>query len=317
VALGTAAANQGMPAKIVQIVLTPGSGDGRARATARRLRKALGRRGYELRIQTFTDLEGLLEWSETCGPDFDYLVAIGGDATFSAAAGASVRLSIPFVPVPNGFGNMFALAFGFGSQTHRVIELFERGQVRWVDVGQFSDGRLFLSHRSFGLLNEIQEAVERGRSQPKTHLWRHLAYYAEAVRFLFTAPLPLNRVEVDGTVLAEAAALVTVANVETYRGYLSLTPTASPIDGLFDVFAISGRSRLGLWMRVFRLLVGWRRGTHGVAFGRGRCARVTVDGQPPEELVVKRRALSLLVRPESLAELRARQVEAEEQLAQQ
>ena len=316
-ALGTAAAIQGMPAKIVQIVLTPGSGDGRARATARRLQKALGRGGYELRIQTFTDLESLLEWSETCAPDFEYLVAIGGDATISAAAGASVRLSIPFVPVPNGFGNMFALAFGFGSQTHRVIELFERGQVRWVDVGQFSDGRLFLSHRSFGLLNEIQEAVERGRSQPKTHLWRHLAYYAEAARYLFTAPLPLIRVEVDGAVLAEAATLVTVANVETYRGYLSLTPTASPIDGLFDVFAISGPSRLGVWMRVFRLLVGRRRGAHGVAFGRGRGVRVTVDGQPPEELVVKRRALPLLVRPESLAELRARQVEAEEQLAQQ
>src|SRR5436309_2368547 len=105
-ALGTAAAIQGMPAKIVQIVLTPGSGDGRARATARRLQKALGRRGYKLRIQTFTDLESLLEWSEACAPDFDYLVAIGGDATISGAAGASVRLSIPFVPVPNGFGNM-------------------------------------------------------------------------------------------------------------------------------------------------------------------------------------------------------------------
>ena len=141
-----------MPAKIVQVVLTPGSGDGRARATARRLQKALVRRGYEVRIQTFTDLESLLEWSETCAPDFGHLVAIGGDATISAAAAAAVRLSIPFVPVPNGFGNMFALAFGFGNQTHRVIELFERGQVRRVDVGQFSDGRLFLSHRSFGLL---------------------------------------------------------------------------------------------------------------------------------------------------------------------
>jgi len=306
-----------MAAKIVQIALTPGSGDGRARATARRLAKALGRRRYEVRIQTFTNLESLLEWSETCAPDFDYLVAIGGDATISAAAAASVRLSIPFVPVPNGFGNMFALAFGFGNQTHRVIELFERGQVRRVDVGQFSDGRLFLSHRSFGLLNEIQEAVERGRAQPKAHLWRHLAYYAEACRFLFSAPLSPIRVEVDGAALAEAAALVTVANVETYRGYLSLTPTASPIDGLFDVFAISSRSRLVLWMRVLRLLVGWRRGVNDVGFGRGRRVRVTVDGQPPQELVVNRRALPLLVRPESLAELRARQVEAEEQLAQQ
>jgi diacylglycerol kinase (ATP) len=306
-----------MPSKIVQIVLTPGSGDGRARATARRLQKALSRRGYEARIQTFTDLERLVEWSETCPPEFEHLVGIGGDATISAAAAASVRLSIPFVPVPNGFGNMFALAFGFGDQTRRVIELFERGQVRRVDVGRFSDGRLFLSHRSFGLLNEIQEAVERGRAQPKSRLWRHLAYYAEARRFLFSAPLESIRVEVDGSILAEEAALVTVANVETYRGYLSLTPTATPIDGLFDVFAITARSRLGLWMRVFRLLLGRRRTADGMAWGRGQRVCVTEKGRPPEELVVHRRALPLLVLPESLAELRARQAEAETELAQQ
>ncbi len=306
-----------MPSKIVQIVLTPGSGDGRARATARRLQKALNRRGYEARTQTFTDLERLIEWSETCPPEFAHLVGIGGDATISAAAAASVRLSIPFVPVPNGFGNMFALAFGFGDQTRRVIELFERGQVRRVDVGRFPDGRLFLSHRSFGLLNEIQEAVERGRAQPQSRLWRHLAYYAEARRFLFSAPVASIRVAVDGAVLAEEAGLVTVANVETYRGYLSLTPTATPIDGLFDVFAISSRSRLGLWLRVFRLLLGWSTRTYGIARGRGQRVCVTVKGQPPEELVVHRRALPLLVLPESLAELRARQVEAEGQLAQQ
>jgi hypothetical protein len=42
---------------------------------------------------------------------------------------------------------------------------------------------------------------------------------------------------------------------------------------------------------------------------------VTVEGKAPEELVVHRRALPLRVLPESLADLRARQADAEEQLA--
>jgi hypothetical protein len=42
---------------------------------------------------------------------------------------------------------------------------------------------------------------------------------------------------------------------------------------------------------------------------------VTVEGRPPEELNVHRLALPLLVLPESIADLRARQAEAEEQLA--
>jgi diacylglycerol kinase family enzyme len=300
---------------VVQVVVTPGSGEGRARLTTRRLRRALKRLGHDVRVEAFGNLEGLLRWSDACRPDFSYLVAVGGDATLSAAAAASVRLSIPFVPVPSGFGNMFARAFGFGSQTPRVTELFERGRVRRVDVGRMSNGQLFLSHRSFGLLDDIQESVEKGRSQPKSRLWRHLAYFAEARRFLYSAPLPSIRVEVDGNVLVESAGLVTVANVETYRDYLSLTPTASPVDGVFDVFVIVSPSRFRLWLRVFRLLLTRSRQAEGMMLARGRQVRVTVEGQPPEELTVLRRALPLLVLPESVRELETRQAEAEAELS--
>src|SRR5262249_7449628 len=123
------------------------------------------------------------------------------------------------------------------------------------------------------------------------------------------------RVEVDGRVLAESAGLVTVANVETYRDYLSLTPTASPVDGVFDVFAISAPSRFRLWLRVLRLFLRRSRRAEGMTLARGRSVRVTVEGDAPEELTVLRRALPLLVLPESVTELKARQVEAETELA--
>src|SRR3989442_3256101 len=120
---------------VIQIVVTPGSGDERARSTTRRLQKALVRRGYETHIQTFADLDRLQQWAANCAPTFTHLVGVGGDATLDAAAAAAVRLSIPFVPVPNGFGNIFARTFGHAEQTRQVIDLFERGQVRRVDVG--------------------------------------------------------------------------------------------------------------------------------------------------------------------------------------
>ena len=296
---------------VVQIVVTPGSGDGRARATARRLQKALVRRGYTPHIQTFADLERLLEWSATCEPGYSHLVAVGGDATLSAAAAAAVRLSIPFLPVPNGFGNMFARAFGFGDQTRRVIEHFERGQVRRVDVGVYPGERIFLSHRSYGLLEEIQRAVERGRAQPRSRALRHLAYYVMAERSILTGPLPSIRVEVDRVLIAEEAALVTVANVETYRGFLNLTPTASPIDGLFDVFVIPRTTKVGAWARIFQILLGLPGQWKGVVLSRGRSVRVTVNGRASEDLEVRRRALPLLILPESLETLKVRQAEAE------
>ncbi len=206
---------------------------------------------------------------------------------------------------------MFARAFGFGDQTRRVIEHFERGQVRRVDVGVYPGERIFLSHRSYGLLEEIQRAVERGRAQPRSRVLRHLAYYLTAERFILTGPLPSIRVEVDRVLVAEEAALVTVANVETYRGFLNLTPTASPMDGLFDVFVIPHTTKIGAWMRIFQILLGLPGRWERVVLSRGRSVRVTVNGRASEDLEVRRRALPLLVLPESLETLKVRQAEAE------
>lgn len=281
---------------MVQIIATPGSGEGRARATARRLQKALARRGREARIETFADLACLKQWAATCAPTFSRLVCVGGDATLSAAAAASVRLSIPLLPVPSGFGNIFARTFEHPQRIDRVIDVLDRGHVRRIDVGAVNGGgELFLSHQSYGVLAEIQAAVERSRAQPRSKLLRHLAYYAAAPRFLFGARLPAIRVEVDRDVVAHNAALVTVANVETYRGYLSLTPDASPTDGLFDVFVIPRTSMAAVWGRLLKLALGLGGGREGVVLRRGRLVRVTVDGRGSDELIVRPRALPLLV----------------------
>ncbi len=298
-------------AGVVQIVVTPGSGNGRALSTARRLQKALARRGYETHVQTFSDFGRLVQWAATCAPTFSYLVGVGGDSTLEAAAGAAVRLRIPFVPVPNGFGNIFARAFGHRAETQRVVELFERGLVRRIDVGTVNHKQMFLDHKSYGMLEEIQQAVEQGGAQPKSRLLRHLAYYAMARRFLFTAPLPSIRVEVGGTLLCEDAAVVTVANVETYSGYLNLTPGASPLDGCLDVSVIPRTTRLGVWTCLAKFLLGLPSRWKGVMLCRGRRVRVTAGNGPPENLAVRPGVLPLVIPAGSVERLRTRQAGAD------
>ena len=101
-------------------------------------------------------------------------------------------------------------------------------------------------------------------------------------RFLVRAPLTAIRVEVDGILLAQDAAVVTVANVETYRGFLSLTPTASPIDGYLDIFVIPGGSKLSVWTRIFKLLLRLPgRWNWGHSLPR-RNVRVTANGRTDE-----------------------------------
>ena len=297
----------------VQIVVTPGSGEGRALATARRLRRRLARRQQRAVIRSFDDLAALTEWAETCEPDFSHLVCIGGDATQSAAARAAMRHGVPFVPVPNGFGNVFARVFGHPKRAREVAALLRTGEVRRVDVGLARHGQIeevFLSHRSFGFLEHIQQVAERGRKQPRARLLRLLWYFGVAYRFLFRSRLAGFAVEIDGTPVADDAVLVTVANVETYRGFLPLTPGAVAIDGLFDVAVVPRVSKLTMMVGLLTVHLGrwarWRR----LRIHRGRRVLVTTPRRR-EEIVVQRGALPLLVRAGTLEELRRRAVEDE------
>jgi diacylglycerol kinase family enzyme len=279
---------------LIQIVVTPGSGNGRTLDTACRLQHALRSRGWRTRLETFTDLRGLIRWGATCGRTFSHLVCVGGDATLSAAAQAAVRHSVPFVPVPRGFGNLFARAFGHPDRVEAVVGLLEDGEVIRIDAGMVN-GEIFLSHLGYGLLAQVQAAVEKDRTPPKSRLLRHLAYYRTAGRFLLDMPLPPIRVAVDGTVIAKGAAVVTVANVEAYGGILSLTPGASPIDGLLDVFVLPQTTKTRLWSRLFQLMLRLPSRWNEVLVCRGRRVSVAVRGKRPQAIEVLPRAVPLLV----------------------
>jgi diacylglycerol kinase (ATP) len=296
----------------IQIVVTPGSGAGLALLTARRLATLLRRRGRESKLHTFRNLAALRRWTETCARDFSHLVCVGGDATMSAAAPAAIRLDVPFVAVPHGFGNVFARTFHSPGRAEAVARLLEFGHVRRVDVGLVRNGaatEVFLSHRSFGLLEQIQNAAERGRQQPRSRALRYLWYYGVAYRFLFRTRLTAFDVEVDGKRVADDAVLVTVANVETYRGFLPLTPSASPIDGQFDVAVVPRVAKAALVLGLLRLLLRLPGGWDGLIVCRGRRVVVTTPRRR-EELTVWRRALPLLIPAGMVEELRARSVDS-------
>jgi diacylglycerol kinase (ATP) len=291
----------------VQIVVTPGSGEGRALATARRLRQALAARDYPVDIRTFAHLGMLSGWAATCEARFSRLVCVGGDSTQSIAAGAALRLGVPFVPVPNGFGNMFAAAFGHGAAPDAVLAVIEGGEIQDVDVGQAA-GDLFLSHRSYGPLQQIEAAVERDRHQLRTRLLRSFAYYVAAVRYLATAALPSIHVEVNGVVLVEQASMVTIANVETYRGFLSLTPAATPIDGALDIVASACRTKPELLIELMRRWLGGPRcSDHRMPSTRGQRVGVSASGKTAETVHVLPKALPVVVPAGSVERLKARQ----------
>lgn len=281
----------------IQIAATPGSGNGVAGAVAARLREALLAQGHEVRLDIFPRLQALQRWAATDPSRISRLIAVGGDATQSAAAMAAARRSVPFLPVPAGFGNLFARAFGHPSRVEDVIDLLERGELVHADVG-LQNGEPFLCHASFGLLSEVQARVEAGR-YPRVRWRRWVEYYRTAVRHLRETPLAALRVVVDGRVVTADAVVATVANVETYGPWLRLTPAASPVDGLFDVFVMHGATKREVLAKLLRRhlrVPGTESGTHVY---RGRRVSVVASGSPREDLELVPGVLPVLVSPET------------------
>lgn len=235
----------------IQIVVTPGSGNGTAMSTALGLRDALAARGRRTSLEVFDDLDSLHRWAQTDGDAFAALVCVGGDGTQSTTALAAMRRSVPFLPVSSGFGNLFARAFNHPDSVEGALDLLERGRVIHSDVGM-CNGELFLCQKSYGLIAEVQEAVEGAAAAPRARWQRWLAYYQAAIRHLRATRAARLRVVVDGRVLAVDAALVIVANVKTYGAWLPLTPDASPVDGLFDVFVMKGTTRRQVFAKLLR-----------------------------------------------------------------
>jgi diacylglycerol kinase (ATP) len=281
--------------RLIEIVATTGSGNGRATRTALQLRETLRASGHEVRVDVFPDLERLRRWAATGDGRSALLVCVGGDATQSAAATAAVRRSVPFLPVPAGFGNLFAREFGHTPGVDRVMELLAHGRVVHADVG-VQNGVPFLCNEAFGLISELQERVEAGLT-PRARWRRWLAYYRAALGHLRDAPLPALQVSVDGERVDDDAVIVTVANVKTYGPWLPLTPTASPVDGLFDVFVMGRATKRDILANLLKRQLRLPGVEQGTQILRGRRVSVVGVGSARSELEVIPGLLPVVVSP--------------------
>jgi diacylglycerol kinase (ATP) len=269
------------------------SGRGAARQIGEKLIRGLRSRNHLVSVRLVGDVRRARAQLVREVRGLPCLIGIGGDHTLSELGRVAREARLPLLPVPAGFGNIFAGAFGWRSTVPAVTEALEHGRIEVVDAGL--DGEdLFLANQGFGFLERVQLAVETSGAPPRERWRRYHRYVRAAFQSIACTPLPALRVDVDGEPIADRAPLVIVANVPTYRGFMPLVTDASPLDGLLDVFVAPVLSKSSL--------IAWLLGTLVRAPGcprdvvRRRSAHVTItEGARRHDIVVVPDAVPVLL----------------------
>lgn len=141
------------------LFVNPRSGDGAA------LRNGVGERARELGVEAVTLSSGddlRARALEAVAAGADALGMAGGDGSLADVAAVAAAHGLPFVCIPAGTRNHFALDLGVDRQdVAGALEAFTDGVERLIDMGDVND-RVFLNNVSLGIYGEaVQQAGYR------------------------------------------------------------------------------------------------------------------------------------------------------------
>nr|WP_221374205.1 diacylglycerol kinase family protein [Actinoplanes polyasparticus] len=151
------------------LLINPRSGDGVAARAG--LAEAAAARGLEvITLGPGDDLAALAERAAAEGADV--LGMAGGDGSQALVATTAMRHGLPFVCVPAGTRNHFALDLGLDrTDVAGALDAFTDGVERLVDLASVND-RIFVNNASLGVYAEVVRA--KGYRKAKIRTWGRL-----------------------------------------------------------------------------------------------------------------------------------------------
>ena len=260
--------------------------------------------GLGVSVHVLEEADDLVELAHAA--QADALGMAGGDGSLGAVAQVAIERDLPFVCIPWGTRNHFAIDAGLDPDDPLgALGAFREGPERRVDVGRVGD-RVFLNNVSLGVYARLVHRRERRRRRDEA-----LARLRALTTSMWKDRRWTRRFRVDGQPVN--ASVVLVANNEYLEELTSLGERERLDGGVLALYAARGLRRLRRTERTaerFRIETGPRR------------LRAAIDGEPavlesPLELRVDPGALRLLVPPDTEPEAPLRsELEGEDQRTQ-
>ncbi len=261
------------------VIVNPRSGPGRAEAAlACVLARVFPGRSPEV---IHTERAGhALEAARGIAPSCPMVVVVGGDGTVRETVtglleGLSRRGPLPPIGlVPTGTANVLAYELGIPEDAVKAAQILAGGRLRSVDAGVVrllgpdragEVVRFFLCMAGAGFDAEVTRSYHAVRGR-RSHPYKYLIHMLAG---LLSFRIPRMRVEVDGKTLTTRAGSVVVANTRSYALRLALAALARPDDGVLDVCAFNGQTRIDLLRAIVEVFANRHMRNRKVLYGKG------------------------------------------------
>ena len=224
-------------------------------------------------VVTGSEEEAIAATRDAVAHGYDVVVAAGGDGTVGTVACELLGKETALGILPLGSVMNVARMLGIPRDLEEAAAIIATGEVRTIDVGE-AKGQIFFEGGSVGL----NAAVFREAQQVDSDSGRHRALWSALWVLLRYRP-PRMVLHLDDRVLTTRALAVSVAN-GPYSGLgFTVSPDATPDDGMFDVVVFSRFSRTELIRHFVSIAFGRRR--YSAKTATYRTSRVRIEGVHP------------------------------------
>lgn len=272
----------------VALIINPTAGRGQAGRQAREIAQRLRQYGLTQPAWHYTQARGdgehLARAAVAAGADL--VVAVGGDGTLHEVVNGMLGSSATLGLIPFGTGNDFARALGLFGDLDVACRALTQGRTHRVDVGTIEGAgtggpRHFLVLTGTGYDARTAQTVNAGikyLSGAPAYVWGAIL---TAKNF---TPFELTLSPAGGETVHTKAMFVSFANCATTGGGMKIAPDAEVDDGLLDICLVRELPTAQMLWQLTRVFKGDH--VKHPAVTMLRAARVTVDADPPQPLLI-------------------------------
>ena len=238
---------------MIELIVNPVAGNGRARQTGEQAAAYLRERDVEF-VTKLTNHPGHATdlARDAAGRGVDTVIALGGDGTVTETAQGLRHTATALGIAPAGTGNDFIKSVGTPKNWKDALDFILTHPARPVNTGVMND-RFFMNVCGAGfdvmVLDYALDAKKR-----LSGIWPYLYGVIRAIKTF--KPFQMH-IEVDeNTVLDGKYMICSIANGRYIGGGIPIAPLADVTDGVFDVFVVDAVPRWQIPFYLPSLMMG-------------------------------------------------------------